>query len=108
MKQSTRKIKIRKGDAVVVIAGKDKGKQSKVLKALPQKGKLVVDGVALRKRHQRPKKQGQKGQVITEPMLIDVSNIMLFCSACSKGVRTGYQIAGEQKERICKKCKNKI
>jgi len=101
-------MKIKKGDNVIIIAGKDKGKQSKVLKIMPGESKVLVEGIALIKKHQRPRKAGQKGQMVTMPSPIDVSNLMLFCKTCSKGVRVGYIFADERKVRICKKCKNEF
>ncbi|KKT29889.1 50S ribosomal protein L24 [Candidatus Giovannonibacteria bacterium RIFCSPLOWO2_12_FULL_44_25] len=101
-------MKIKKGDTVQIISGKDRGKQGKVLKVFPKKEKILVEGVALRKKHRRPRRQGQKGEVVTLPSPIHVSNAMLFCKNCNRGVRTGYHILGETKVRICKKCKNEI
>src|SRR3989338_2496273 len=98
-------MKIKKGDTVQIISGKDRGKQGKVL---TKKEKILVEGVALRKKHRRPRRQGQKGEVVTLPSPIHVSNAMLFCKNCNRGVRTGYHILGETKVRICKKCKNEI
>lgn len=102
-------MKIKKGDIVKIISGKDRGKQGKVLSAFPKTQKIVVEGVALRKKHQRPRRQGQKGEVVTLPSPIHVSNAMLFCRNCGRGVRAGYQILeGGRNVRICKKCKNEI
>ncbi|MBI2023115.1 50S ribosomal protein L24 [Candidatus Giovannonibacteria bacterium] len=101
-------MKIKKNDNVVVIAGKDRGKSGKVLDSFPRIGKIVVEGVALRKKHQRPRKEGQKGQVISMPAPIDASNAMLFCKNCGKGVSVGYELTEGKKTRVCKKCKNEI
>ncbi len=68
-------MKIKKGDNVIVIAGKDKGKKGKVVRALPKKNKVVVEGLNLTKRHQRPRKSGEKGTVISMSMPINVSNV---------------------------------
>ncbi len=70
-------MKIHKNDNVIVIAGKDKGKIGKVVKAIPKEGKIVVEGVGMVKKHQRPTKSGQKGQVIEKAMPIHVSNVRL-------------------------------
>lgn len=106
-----KKLKIKKNDIVTVISGKDRGKRGKVIDLFPAKNKLVVEGVAFKKKHQRPRKAGQKGEVITLPSPIDASNVMLYCSHCVRGVRVGF-VAGTQgaalKQRICKKCKNII
>ncbi len=102
-------MKIKKGDTVQIISGKDRGKSGKVLTAFPKSEKIIVDGVALRKKHQRPKKQGQKGEVVSLPSPFHISNAMIFCPHCGKGARAGYQILeGGRKVRICKRCKNEI
>ncbi len=103
------KIKIKKGDAVLIISGKDKGKQGKVLDVFPRAGKIVIEGIALHKKHQRPRKSGQKGEVVSMPAPIHISQAMLFCPNCAKGVRTGRRLdeAGK-KTRICRTCKNEI
>ncbi|OGF63308.1 50S ribosomal protein L24 [Candidatus Giovannonibacteria bacterium RIFCSPLOWO2_01_FULL_44_40] len=109
-------MRIKKGDTVQIISGKDRGKIAKVLKVFSKIEKILVEGVALRKKHQRPRKQGQKGEVVTLPSPIHVSNAMLFCKNCNRGVRVGYQILEDglsrgkagKKIRICKKCKNEI
>ena len=101
-------MKIKKGDMVQIISGKDCGKQGKVLRVFPKSEKILVEGVALRKKHQRPRKQGQKGEVVTLPTPFHTSNAMLFCKNCGKGARAGSQIVEGRKIRICKKCKNEI
>ena len=103
------KIKIKKSDTVQIISGKDKGKTAKVLKVFPKDERILVESVALRKRHRRPRKEREKGQVVISPSPIHISNALLFCKTCSRGVRTGYQILDDSsKVRICKKCKGDI
>ncbi|MFA6257243.1 MAG: 50S ribosomal protein L24 [Candidatus Paceibacterota bacterium] len=68
-------MKIKKGDSVIIMAGKDKGKSGKVVHALPKKNKVVVEGLNMTKRHQRPRKSGEKGTVLSMAMPIDVSNV---------------------------------
>jgi len=102
-------MKIKKGDKVQIISGKDRGKSGKVLRAFPKPEKIIVEGIALRKKHQRPRKQGQKGEVVSLPSPVHMSNAMIFCSHCGRGVRAGYQVLGDGKKiRICKKCKNEV
>lgn len=101
-------MKIRKGDQVLIISGKDRGKKAKVLKSLPKEQKILVEGVNLRKKHIRPKKEGEKGQIIEIPAPIDVSNVKLICPKCSKATRVGYKIEEKKKYRICKKCGKEI
>jgi len=102
-------MKIKKGDTVQIIAGKDRGKTAKVLKVFPKLEKILVEGVAMRKRHRRPRKAREKGQVVSLPSPIHVSNAMIFCKTCNRGVRIGYEILEDGKKlRICKKCKNEV
>jgi len=101
-------MKIKKGDTVLVISGKDKGKKGKILKAFPKERKVLVEGVHIMKKHQKPKKTGEKGQIIEKPAPISVSNVKLICSKCNKAVRIGYKIIDNKKYRICKKCNKQI
>ena len=98
-------MKIKKDDNVKMSIGKDRGKTGKVLRVLPKERKVVVEGLNLVKRHVKPRKQGQKGQVISTPRAVDVSDVTLICSKCNKPTRIGYQIEGKRKVRVCKKCK---
>lgn len=95
---------IKKGDNVKIIAGKDKGKEGKVTHSFPKLNRIVVEGVNIHKRHRKPKKSGQKGQIVQMPMPIDVSNAALVCSACKKSTRVAKKTIGEKKVRACKKC----
>lgn len=101
-------MKIKKGDTVQIISGKDRGKTGKVLKVFPAEGKILVEGVFLKKKRQRPKKAGQKGEVINVASPINSSNAQLYCKHCKRGVRIGFSISGENKLRVCKKCKNVV
>lgn len=101
-------MKIKKGDQVLIINGKDKGKKGKVLEAFPGEGKVVVEGVNIAKKHHRPKQQGEKGQMIEMPKPIDVSNVKLVCPKCDQPTRVGYRVSGEAKERTCKKCNQAV
>jgi len=97
-------MKVKKGDNVIVLAGKDKGKTGKLLQVMPKTDKVVVEKLNLRKRHIRPQKQGEKGQVIEMEAPMHASNVMIVCGKCSKPTRVGYKMDKEGKERICKKC----
>ncbi|MBT4277791.1 50S ribosomal protein L24 [Candidatus Falkowbacteria bacterium] len=102
-------MKIKKGDKVKIINGKDRGKSGKVLKVSKTAGKISVEGLNLRVKHMRPKKQGEKGQRIQFPAGIDVSNVKLVCPKCSKDARIAYKVLEDKnKVRICKKCKEII
>ena len=96
---------IRSKDTVVVITGKDKGKEGKVLVAYPKTGKVVVEGVAVATKHQKPRQQGMPGGIIKQEAAIDASNVMLVCPKCKKGVRVGMNVLADgSKVRVCKKC----
>lgn len=97
-------MKIKKNDLVLIISGKDRGRKGKVLKVFPKENRILVEGINLRKKHQRPKKADEKGQIITLPAPIDISNVKLICSKCGKATRVGFKIEGDKKLRICKKC----
>lgn len=97
-------MKIKKEDIVLIITGKDQGKKGKVLQVFPKANKLIVEGINLRKKHRKPRKTGEKGQVIILPASISVSNVKLVCSKCGKATRVGYRLAEGKKYRICKKC----
>jgi large subunit ribosomal protein L24 len=101
-------MKVKKGDQVLIIAGKDKGRTGKIMKALPKDMKILVEGINLKKKHVRPRKEGEKGQVVDIPAPLDVSNIKLICPKCGKAARVGYEIKDGNKKRICKKCKLEI
>lgn len=101
-------MRIKKGDTVLIISGKDKGKKGKILEVLSKEGKILVEGVNLMKKHQKPKKTGEKGQIIQLPKPIDVSNVKLICLKCGKPTRIGYKIVEKKKYRTCKKCGQEI
>jgi len=101
-------VKIKKGDNVLIISGKDKGRTAKVLKAFPKEFKVLVDGINLKKKHVRPRREGEKGQVVNVPTPLDISNVKMVCSKCGKSARVAYQINEDKKTRICKKCGQEI
>jgi large subunit ribosomal protein L24 len=97
---------IRKDDKVVVTTGDDKGPEVRtVVRVLPEKGKVVVQGVNLVYKHKRPTARNQQGGRLSVEMPIAASNVMLYCPACNKGVRVGHRFnADGRKERYCRKC----
>jgi large subunit ribosomal protein L24 len=100
---------IRRDDTVVVLSGKDKGKQGKVLKADPKNGKLVVEGVNVATRHQRPRKQGEEGGIIKVETPIRACKVMRVCPKCGKPTRAAYSVLADgSKTRVCKKCGENI
>ncbi len=98
------KMNVKKGDTVEVISGKDKGKQGQVLRAFPEEGKVLVEGVAMVKKATRPNQMNQQGGIVDKPAKIDVSNVMLVCPKCGKATRVGHTGEGTDKKRVCKKC----
>jgi len=98
-------MRLHKGDTVYIRAGKDRGKTGKVFKVDFKAGMVSVEGVNLYKKHSKPKRQGEKGEIVNVARPLDVSKIMLYCANCEKGVRTGFREEGEgRKVRYCKKC----
>lgn len=98
-------MKIKKGDNIIMLSGKDRGKKSKVILTLPKSNKVVVEGLNLIKRHIRARKQGQKGQIISKERAVAASSVALVCKSCGKPTRVGYKVEGKNKVRVCKKCK---
>ena len=98
------KMNVKKGDEVIVIAGKDKGKTGKVVHAIPSQDKVVVEGVAIVKRHTKPTQKMPQGGIIEKEAAIHVSNVMPYCSTCKKGVRVAHTIENGTKTRVCRKC----
>ncbi len=101
-------MKIKKNDNVIVIAGKDKGKKGKIVKAIPSFDKVVIEGVNIKKKHMRPRKSGQKGQIVEIAAPIHVSNVMIIDPKTDKPSRLGVEIVGGKKVRISKKSGEKI
>jgi len=101
-------MKLKKGDTILVIAGKDKGRKGKIIESLIKEGRVIIEGINLRKKHVKPKKQGEKGQIVQIPAPMDISNVKIICPKCKKTARIGYKIEKKKKYRICKKCKGEI
>jgi len=101
-------MKIKSGDKVKMLAGKDKGKTGKVLQVMPQDRKVVVEGLNLLIKHQRARKGGEKGQRIQFPAAVPVARVSLVCPKCGQVARVGYKIIEGKKARSCKKCQEII
>ena len=101
-------MKIKKDDQVIIISGKYRGKKGKTIRVLSKEEKIVVEGVNLVKKHVRPRKSGEKGQIVEMPSPLHVSNVKLICSKCGEATRVGYEISGKNKYRVCKKCGKRI
>ena len=101
-------MKVKKGDNVLIISGKDKGKVAKILISFPKERKVLVEGANLRVRHVKPKRQGEQGQVVRVPYPVSVSSVKFICPKCGKAARLGYKIEKDNKFRICKKCQSEV
>jgi large subunit ribosomal protein L24 len=98
-------VKLKKGDRVKVIAGKDLGKDGVIMRVIPEKDKVIVEGVNIAKKHQRPTRATMQGGIIDKDMPIHVSNVALVCGTCG-ATRLGYRFDDQGKKiRICRKCK---
>jgi large subunit ribosomal protein L24 len=96
---------IKKNDTVKVLAGKDKGKNGKVLRVIPKKDRVIVEKINMIKRHMKPNQQTRQGGILEKESPIHISNLMLICSKCTDPTRVGYKILDdERKVRYCKKC----
>lgn len=103
------KILIHKDDKVIIIAGKDRGKNGKVVRVYPKDSRVLVAGLNLIKRHVRPTRDIQQGGIIEREAAIDISNIMLFCNKCGRGVRAGVKrLPDNTRMRYCKRCELEI
>ena len=103
-KNSYKKMNLKKGDMVKILAGKNRGKTGKVILVDEKAAKATVEGMNVYKKHVRPKRQGEKGEMVELSRPIAISNLMLICSSCHKAARVGSRIEGKVKVRFCKKC----
>lgn len=97
-------MKIKKGDQVKIISGKDRGKTGSVLTAFPEEGRVTVEGLNLYKKRVRPRKAGQKGEVVNVPRPLAASKVMLVCKNCKQPTRAAHRFEGDEKVRYCRKC----
>ena len=95
---------IKKNDTVIVLSGKDKGKQGKVQKTMPEAGKVIVEGVNMATCHVRPRQQGEQGGIIRREIPMYACKVQLVCPKCGKGTRAAYKFVDGKKVRVCKKC----
>jgi ribosomal protein L24, bacterial/organelle len=97
-----KKVDIRRNDTVKVLSGRDKGKQGRVLRVFPDKGKVLVEHVMMVKKHLRPS-QKSKGGIAEQESPVSISKVQLVCPTCGP-VRIGHKVMGDQKHRVCRKC----
>ncbi len=100
---------IRRNDQVIVTTGKDSGKRGRVLKVIPDKNRVIVEGVNVIKRHTRPNPQRNiKGGIVEREASVHASNVRIVCPECGKMTRVGRRVQGDRKVRICRKCEGVI
>ena len=104
-----KKLNVKKDDTVVVITGKDKGKQGKILAVDPKGGKVVVEGINMVSRHTKPRRQGEEGGIIKKEAPMYACKVMRVCPKCGKATRPAHKtLADGKKVRVCKKCAAEI
>lgn len=101
---SLNNLNVKKGDTVVVLSGKDKGKQGKIIQAIPKKAQVVVEEVNKVKRHTKPSLKAPQGGIIQKEMPLNVCKVQLVCPACNKPTRIGHKSVDGKNLRVCKKC----
>lgn len=97
-------MKIKKGDTVKIVAGKDKGKEGKVMRALAKEDKVVVEGINQYKRHVKSRDRNKPSEIVTITKPLPIANVAFVCPKCKKPARIGYKIDGKEKMRACKNC----
>ena len=95
---------VKKGDTVVVLSGKDKGKQGTVLGTVPAEDKVVVEGINMVTCHVKPRRQGETGGIVKREAALYASKVQVVCPKCKKGTRVAHKIDGDKKIRVCKHC----
>ena len=95
---------IKRDDKVIVLSGKDKGKEGKVLSVDPKAGKVIVEGVSVASKHSKPRKQGDKGGIIKVETPIYACKVMVVCPKCGKPTRVAHKLENGKNVRVCKKC----
>lgn len=98
------KLHVKNGDTVQILSGKDKGKQGKIISAMPDKAKVVVEGINKVKRHSKPSMKVPQGGIISKEMPLHVCKVQLVCPACNKPTRIAHKLQAGKNTRVCKKC----
>ena len=97
-------LKVKKGDTVKVLSGNDKGKTGEVLEVMPTVEKIIVKGINIKKKHMKPRRQGEEGGIISKEFPIHMSKVNVVCPKCGKAVRIGFKFENDSKVRVCKSC----
>ena len=98
------KLHVKEGDTVVVLSGKDKGKQGKVITSMPRAGKVIVEGINKVKRHSKPSLKTPNGGIVTKEMPLHACKVQVVCPACNEPTRIGHKEVAGKNVRVCKKC----
>ena len=98
------KLHVKKGDTVQILAGKDKGKQGKIISAMPKDGKVIVEGINKVKRHNKPSLKVPNGGIVPKEMPLHACKVQLVCPACNKPTRIAHKVLNGKNARVCKKC----
>jgi large subunit ribosomal protein L24 len=104
MAHTARTVSVKKGDEVIVVAGKDRGRTGRVVNVLPRDNRVMIEGIARAKKATRPSRKRQQGGIIDIEQFIDLSNVQIVCKTCGKPTRVGHRIDGDAKVRVCRKC----
>ncbi len=103
------KLHVKKDDMVKITTGKDQGKEGKVLRVLPGKGRVIVENLNVVKRHTRPNQLNPEGGIVEKEAPLSISNVMLICGSCNQAARTGVRLLEDgSKSRYCKKCNESV
>ncbi|MBI1961008.1 MAG: 50S ribosomal protein L24 [Candidatus Liptonbacteria bacterium] len=101
-------MKLKKGDIVKILRGKDRGATGKILQAIPTRDRVVVEGANVRKKHSRPRRRGQTGQIVSVTHAIPASAAQIICPSCKKPTRVGYRTDDGTKRRVCRACDGRM
>ena len=101
-------MKLRKGDRVRVMSGKDVGREGEITRVIVEQNRVIIDGVNVAKKHQRATKATMQGGIIDKDMPINASNVALVCGSCGQPTRIGYRFEGNEKVRVCRKCEKDL
>jgi large subunit ribosomal protein L24 len=101
-------MKLRKGDRVRVLSGKDIGREGEITRVIPEQNRVIIDGVNVAKKHQRATKATMQGGIIDKDMPLNASNVAIVCGSCGQPTRIGYRFEGTEKVRVCRKCEKDL
>ncbi len=103
------RLKVRRGDTVVLLRGRDRGKQGKIIASIPREGRVIVEGLNMVKKHVKPRRSNEKGQRVSIAAPIQIGNVQVICPQCNKATRVAIRrSAGGDRERVCKHCHSVI